>query len=77
MDMEDGRGGFPQEDLNMSTPIEIPLSRPDIADEDRALVLDATQRLRGSGDASPLAYAASRPAAASRRPRSARAAPSA
>lgn len=32
--------------------------------EDRALVLEATQRLRGSGDESPLAYAASRPAAA-------------
>ena len=32
--------------------------------EDRALVLAATERLRSSGDESPLAYAASRPAAA-------------
>lgn len=40
MDLEDGRGGFPQEDPNMSIPIEIPLSRPDVTDEDRALVLE-------------------------------------
>ncbi|HYN40235.1 MAG TPA: allantoinase AllB [Thermoanaerobaculia bacterium] len=32
--------------------------------EDRALVIEATDRLRSSGDESPLAYAASRPAAA-------------